>query len=121
MANGVECQKALLSESNNWEYTFVDLLESTPGVEMEYSVLEDMVPEFYSEEYYGNVDDGFVIRNILPHGDTDVPDEPVIPNLPHNNPHTADSITSYIFMLFMSMIGFVSFAFSTKKNYKARI
>ncbi len=65
LADGEETgQTAVLSDENNWSFTFVNLpLCDEDGREIAYSVDETYVPEGYMESLTGDAINGFVITN----------------------------------------------------------
>ena len=72
------------------------------GEEIEYTVLEDDVPEKYVVSYEGDSTNGFIVHNGLGQGDIDPPTPP------HINPQTGDNILVYIITLLISIIGLIS-------------
>src|SRR5690625_884963 len=63
LANGEIADSIELSESNNWQHTFLELpLEDFEGNPIEYTVEEEAV-EGYKTSITGSVEDGFIITN----------------------------------------------------------
>ena len=64
LANGKEIASQLLSDANNWQYTFVNLERSKGGQPIQYTVTEDAVPGFSSSTSGdANSEYGFVFTN----------------------------------------------------------
>ena len=55
--------KATLSEDNNWTYTFENLDKYADGKEIAYTVDEDTIPNGYTKEITGDMENGFTITN----------------------------------------------------------
>ena len=111
MLNGDGIKTVELSEKNNWTYTFEDLNKYDSGDEIEYTVDENDL-ELYDKSITGDAENGFTITNTYngPTGDEEEPENPV-------NPHTADHISTYVRMLFMSLITIINCAYlMIKKN-----
>ena len=58
LANGKEIASQLLSDANNWQYTFVNLERSKDGQPIQYTVTEDAVPGF-SSSISGDANSGY--------------------------------------------------------------
>ena len=52
-----------LSETNSWKYTFTNLDKKANGVDIDYKVVENDVPETYESVVSGDKTNGFVITN----------------------------------------------------------
>ena len=64
LANGKEIASQVLSDANNWQYTFVNLERSKDGQPIQYTVTEDAVPGFSSSTSGdANSGYGFVFTN----------------------------------------------------------
>ena len=100
LANGKEYETVTITEEDNWEYTFTDLPVYDDGQKIEYTVSEGVVPAAYKVVYEGNIEDGFIVYNILP---------------PTRNPQTGDNIILYVITLLTSILGLVSGTYFTKK------
>ena len=55
----------VLSEDNNWEYTFTDLPLYESGEVITYNIVEKDVPDDYVVAYEGDIKSGFITHNIL--------------------------------------------------------
>ena len=66
ISDGTVISKAVLSEDNNWTYTFADLpkYDTSTGREISYEVQEEDVPG-YQQSLSGNVEEGFVLTNTI--------------------------------------------------------
>lgn len=63
-ANGTPCgESVVLSDANNWQYTWNDCYENDNGTPITYTVREVDVPDGYTAAVTGNVESGFVITN----------------------------------------------------------
>ena len=56
-------ETAELSETNSWKYTFTNLDKKANGVDIDYKVVENDVPETYESVVSGDKINGFVITN----------------------------------------------------------
>ena len=63
LADGKKVDSHVLNENNKWQYTFTNLEKYNNGREIVYSISEDKV-DGYNTEISGNMNDGFVIKNI---------------------------------------------------------
>ena len=106
-ANGDVIDSVELNEANNWTYTWEGLAYNDEGEEIEYTIDEDKV-EGYETEITGSVDEGFTVTNFTSGTGGD--------DVPEGNPKTADSIYTYISMLFISLIGLLTFSYKYVKN-----
>ena len=52
-----------LNEANTWKHTFTDLPKNSNGTEIEYTVVEEGVPEDYTSETAGDMKTGYIITN----------------------------------------------------------
>ena len=107
LANGSECEKVVLSSDNEWNYIFTDLPVYSAGEKIEYTVIEEEVPEGYVAAYEGDMETGFIIHNIKGEGG-DIP--------PHDNPKTGDNIVSYLIFLIVSIFGVIISKLYLNKN-----
>lgn len=73
-ADGVElkdkCQTVTAEEK--WSYSWVGLPKFANGKEINYTILEDLVPDYTTDEIAGNAHEGFVITNRYTPGTTDI-------------------------------------------------
>ena len=98
LANGTEIETVELTEVNEWKHTFNELPLYESGSKITYTVLEKEVPEGYEVAYEGDMNEGFIIHNVLGKGG----------DVPPINPQTGDSILLYIITLLISIMGIVS-------------
>ncbi|MCC3866709.1 Cna B-type domain-containing protein [Terrisporobacter mayombei] len=63
MADGKKVDGQTLNEGNGWKYTFSNLEKYKDGKEINYTV-EEIAVDGYKTEITGNMDSGFVIKNI---------------------------------------------------------
>ena len=115
LANGEEVNSTLLSESNNWTYTFEKLNVNEQGTAIEYTVKEVEVEDYWTE-VEGSAEDGFTITNTyFGEGGNDDPIPEPEPT-PSSNPKTADNIMNYLLMLMVSLFGIIkTYAILLKK------
>ena len=100
-ANGKVYEEVTLTLEGNWQYVFNNLPVYEDGEKIEYTVLEENVPEGYVPAYEGNAEDGFTVYNNLGQGDVE-------PEPPYINPQTGDNIMLYVNILLLSIAGFAS-------------
>ena len=106
LANGKEYDTIVLSEENEWNYTFTNLPVYDDGEKITYTIREDDIPEDYEVAYEEN-EEGFIIHNVLGRGG----DEP-----PKENPQTGDNVVLYLILLVISIVGFISGKQYLKEN-----
>ena len=104
-ANGNEYETITITEGDNWKHTFEKLDAYKDGEKITYTVVENDVPDGYEVAYEGDMDEGFIIHNVLGQGG----EEPPV------NPQTADNIFLYLITLLISIIGIVSGKLYIKK------
>ena len=63
LANGEEAGTAILSEDNEWTYTWTDLYKYAEGKEIAYTVSEEPVEDYDDPEITGTAADGYTIKN----------------------------------------------------------
>ena len=63
MADGKKVESQVLNEGNEWQYTFSNLEKYKDGKEINYTVEETPI-DGYKSEITGNMNSGFVIKNI---------------------------------------------------------
>ena len=64
-ANGIVKESVILSDENNWTYTFNDLPRYENGKEIEYSIVEDEVKGYVSTLEEGNLDSDNNITTVI--------------------------------------------------------
>ena len=107
LADGKECDKIELSETNNWTHTFEGVtFYDENHKEITYSVSEENVPEGYEVSYEGSAEEGFTVHNVLGQGGDEPPE----------NPQTGDNIVLYLITLLISIIGLVGGKLYIKEN-----
>ena len=62
-----------LSNSNNWEYIFTNLDKKANGVDINYTVIENNIPQGYTSIISGNIAEGYVITNTHTPEKIDIP------------------------------------------------
>ena len=64
LADGQEIDSVTLDKASGWHHEFKDLPEYTNGVPISYSVTEDPVAGYTTEDIEGNIQEGFTITNV---------------------------------------------------------
>ena len=105
MADGEIKDTVVLSEENNWQYTFENLDVYQKGNKIAYTISEVEVPR-YALEIEGNMETGFTIINTY--------------NNVVENPRTLDNITLYVLMLSVSAIGLIEIYFNKQLRIKCK-
>ena len=105
LANGSPVETIELTESDEWKHTFNDLPLYENGSKITYNVVEKEVPEGYEVAYEGDMNEGFIVHNVLGQGG----EEPPV------NPQTGDNIFLYLITLLISIFGIVSGRLYIKK------
>ena len=118
LANGEKHDAVILSEDNEWSYTFTNLPLYNKGEKIDYTIIEENVPNGYVVFYEGNMKTGFTVRNVLGQGDGEPNEEP--PKNPEiDNPQTGDNIMLQIEILIISglgLLGILSYLIINKKR-----
>ena len=117
LANGEIYDTVTLSENNEWNYTFTNLPLYNKGEKIDYTIVEENVPNGYVVFYEGDMKTGFVVRNVLGQGDGEPTEEPHN-NSETSNPQTGDNIMLQIEILIISglgLLGILSYAIINKK------
>jgi LPXTG-motif cell wall-anchored protein len=107
LADGEIIQSIILSQDNNWRYTFKDLpmYDSTDGHEIVYTVSEKPIWG-YRISISGNMRKGFVITNT---------------ETPPDNPKTGEAgLPLNIWMMILSGIGMIGIILTGKKKIRLR-
>ncbi len=63
-ADGQEVDSITLDKASGWHHEFKDLPEYTNGVPISYSVAEDPLAGYTTEDIQGNIQEGFTITNV---------------------------------------------------------
>ena len=88
LADGVKVQSQKLSKHNNWQHVFLDLEKYKDGVEIVYTIEEEVL-KGYRSKIKGDMNTGFTVTN------SEIPKIP-----PKDNPKTRD-VTNIIYKIFI--------------------
>ena len=88
LADGVKVQNQKLSKHNNWQHVFLDLEKYKDGVEIVYTIEEEVL-KGYRSKIKGDMNTGFTVTN------SEIPKIP-----PKDNPKTRD-VTNIIYKIFI--------------------